>query len=173
MKAANANIGAARAAFFPQISLTSSVGTTSDQLSKLFDAGTSAWSFSPQATISIFTEQPRAELDAAKIGARIAVANYEKTIQTAFREVSDALTANRTYTEEIKERIASIGTQQRRLELANLRYRQGEDSYLNVLSAQQDLFSAQQGRLTAQYNMLASRIALYKALGGGWKYLEK
>ena len=170
LKAANANIGAARAAFFPTITLTSSIGTTSDQFSKLFGAGTGVWSFSPQITLPIFDAgKNKADLDAANVSKRIEIANYEKAIQTAFREVSDALANSSAYTAEINERAAQVETQQRRYELANARYRQGEDSYLNVLSAQQDLYSAQQGRLAAQYNKLASQIALYKALGGGWK----
>ena len=170
LKAANANIGAARAAFFPRITFTSSIGTTSRQLSDLFGAGTGVWSFSPQITLPIFTGgQNRADLDSAKIGRRIEVANYEKAIQTAFREVSDALAGNSAYAAEITERTALIAAQQKRFELASARYRQGEDSYLNVLSAQQDLYSAQQGRLAAQYHKFASQIALYKALGGGWK----
>lgn len=170
LKAVNANIGAARAAFFPRITITSSVGTTSDEFSKLFGSGTGVWSFSPQISLPIFTGgQVRADLDSAKIGTRIEVANYEKAIQTAFREVADALVANGSYAQQIGAESKLAETQQRRFDLANLRYRQGEDSYLNVLSAQQDLYSAQQGLLQAQYNKLASQIALYKALGGGWK----
>jgi multidrug efflux system outer membrane protein len=170
LRAANANIGAARAAFFPTISLTSSIGSTSTQLSQLFGSGNGTWSFAPQISVPLFTGgQNRANLDAAKISTRIEVANYEKAIQTAFREVADALIANSTYAEEIVAEAAAISTQQRRLELATLRYRQGEDSYLNVLSAQQDLYSAQQGRIQAQLNHLASGISLYEALGGGWK----
>jgi multidrug efflux system outer membrane protein len=170
LKAANANIGAARAAFFPRITLTTSIGTTSSQLSQLFGAGTGVWSFSPQITLPIFTGgRLRGDLDAAKISTDIAVANYEKAIQTAFREVADALVANSSYARQIQVEAKRGQTQQRRFELAKARYRQGEDSYLNVLSAQQDLYSAQQGLLQAQYNKLASQIALYKALGGGWK----
>ena len=170
LHAAQANIGAARAAFFPTITFTSSIGTTSEQFSKLFGAGSGVWTFSPQITLPIFDAgKNRADLDAANVSTRIEVANYEKAIQTAFREVSDALAGNMTYAAEIKERVAQSETQRRRFALANARYRQGEDSYLNVLSAQQDLYSAQQGRLAAQYNKLASQIALYKALGGGWK----
>lgn len=170
LKAANASIGAARAAFFPRITLTTSIGTTSSQLSQLFGAGTGVWSFSPQVTIPIFTGgQNMADLDAAKIGKRIEIANYQKAIQTAFREVSDALVATGSYESQIESGEKLVATQQRRFELANLRYRQGEDSYLNVLSAQQDLYSAQQGLLSAQYNKLAGQIALYQALGGGWK----
>ena len=103
------------------------------------------------------------------MSARIEVANYEKAIQTAFREVADALVANRSYASQIEEQGTLIDAQQRRFDLANTRYRQGEDTYLNVLSAQQDLYSAQQGFLEAQFNKLASQISLYKALGGGWK----
>ena len=170
LKAANANIGAARAAFFPTITMTASIGSTSSQLTKLFGSGTGVWSFAPQITVPIFTAgQNKADLDAAKVSTRIDVANYQKSIQTAFREVADALVANSSYAEEIKEQTALITAQQRRYDLANLRYRQGDDTYLNVLSAQQDLYSAQQGQIQAQYNKLASQISLYKALGGGWQ----
>jgi multidrug efflux system outer membrane protein len=170
LKAANANIGAARAAFFPTITFTGSIGTTSAEFEKLFGSGTGVWSFSPQVTVPIFTGgQNRANLDAAKVSTRIEVATYEKAIQTAFREVADALVANSSYATQIEAEGALTNAQQKRFELANLRYRQGEDSYLNVLSAQQDLYSAQQGRLEAQYNKLASQISLYQALGGGWK----
>ena len=169
LKAANANIGAARAAFFPTITLTASIGSTSSQLSKLFGSGTGIWSFSPQVTVPIFTGgQNRADLDSAKVSTRIEVANYEKAIQTAFREVADALVASSSYASQIEEQGTLIDAQQRRFDLANTRYRQGEDSYLNVLSAQQDLYSAQQGLLEAQFNKLASQISLYTALGGGW-----
>ena len=170
LKAANANIGAARAAFFPTITLTASIGSTSSQLSKLFGSGTGIWSFSPQVTVPIFTGgQNRADLDSAKVSTRIEVANYEKAIQTAFREVADALVASSSYASQIEEQGTLIDAQQRRFDLANTRYRQGEDSYLNVLSAQQDLYSAQQGLLEARFNKLASQISLYTALGGGWK----
>ena len=170
LKAANANIGAARAAFFPTITLTASVGTASSQLSQLFGPGTGFWSFSPQANLPIFTGgQNLADLDAAKVGTRIEVANYQKAIQTAFREVADALAANHSYAAQIDAEATAINAQQIRFDLATARYRQGEDTYLNVLSAQQDLYSAQQGLLQVQYNKLASQIALYQALGGGWK----
>jgi len=170
LKAANANIGAARAAFFPRITFTTSVGTTSSQLSELFQAGSGVWSFSPQVTLPIFTGgQTMADLAAAKISKRIEIANYQKAIQTAFREVADALAAASTYAQQIEGEEKLVATQQRRFDLATLRYRQGEDSYLNVLSAQQDLYNAQQGLLSAQYNKLASQTTLYQALGGGWK----
>jgi multidrug efflux system outer membrane protein len=169
LKAANANIGAARAAFFPTITMTASVGSTSAEFEKLFGGGTGVWSFSPQVTVPIFTAgQNLASLDAAKVSKRIEVQNYMKAIETAFREVADALVASRSYTEQIGEESILVTAQQRRFELANLRYRQGEDTYLNVLSSQQDLYSAQQDLLQARFGQLTSQISLYKAVGGGW-----
>ena len=170
LKAANASIGAARAAFFPSLTLTGSLGTTSPEFARLFGAGTGTWSFSPHLTVPIFAgDQNRANLDSAEVSKRIEVANYEKAIQVAFREVADALVAVRTYGDEIQERAKQVGAQQRRYALAIARYRQGDDTYLSALSAQQDLYSAQQGQLQAQSNQLASQISLYKALGGGWQ----
>jgi outer membrane protein, multidrug efflux system len=170
LKAANANIGAARAAFFPTVTLTGSVGSVSPQLSRLFGSSTGQWSFSPQISVPLFAGGKNlANLDAARVSTRIEVANYEKAIQTAFREVADALIAHSTYATEVQVETDEINTQQRRLELATARYRQGEDSYLNVLSAQQDLYSVQQSCLQAQFNSLSSQISLYQALGGGWK----
>ena len=170
LKASNANIGAARAALFPQITLTGSVGSTSPELSKLLGAGTGYWSFAPQLTLPIFSGgRLSAQLEAAKIGQRIEVAHYEKAIQTAFREVADALAEHESYAQQIDTEAKLAQAEQRRSELAGLRYRAGEESYLSVLSAQQDLYSAQQGLLLARYNQLASRIVLYRALGGGWK----
>lgn len=170
LKAANANIGAARAAFFPTINLTANVGSQSSQLAELFSSGTGVWSFAPQITLPIFTGgQNKASLDSAKIGQRIDVVNYQKAIETAFREVADALVASSSYASQIEAEIKLISAQQRRYELANLRYRQGEDTYLNVLSAQQGLYSAQQELLQAQFRKLSSQISLYQALGGGWK----
>jgi multidrug efflux system outer membrane protein len=170
LKAANANIGAARAAFFPTISLTANVGSQSSQLAELFSSGTAVWSFVPQITLPIFTGgQNKASLDSAKIGQRIDVVNYQKAIETAFREVADALVAASSYANQIEAEIKLISAQQRRYELANLRYRQGEDTYLNVLSAQQGLYGAQQELLQVQFRKLASQISLYQALGGGWK----
>ena len=170
LKAANAHIGAARAAFFPTISLTANVGSQSSQLAELFSAGTGVWNFAPQITLPIFTGgQNKASLDSARIGQRIEVVNYQKAIETAFREVADALVASSSYAAQIDAEFKLINAQQRRYELANLRYRQGDDTYLNVLSAQQDLYNAQQGLLQAQFGKLASQISLYQALGGGWK----
>jgi len=170
LKAANANIGAARAAFFPSLTLTGSTGTTSSDLQELFGSGTGVWSFAPQITVPIFTAgQNRADLDAAKVASQIEVAAYQKTIQTAFREVADAMVANTKFSKELGVRSALIDAQQKRFDLADARYRKGEDDYLIVLSAQQDLYTAQQGRIQAQYQKLNSQILLYRALGGGWK----
>ena len=170
LKAANANIGAARSAFFPTITLTASAGSTSSQLSQLFSSGTGVWSFAPQVTLPIFTGgRNRAELDSAKIATRIDVADYQKAIQTAFREVADALVAINTYAAQVDAEAVAISAEQVRYDLSNLRYHQGEDTYLNVLLAQQDLYSAQQGILQAQFNKIAGQISLYQALGGGWK----
>ena len=170
LKAATANIGVARAAFFPTISLTSSVGVTSTQLSSLFKPGSGEWSFGPQISVPLFAGGKNvAGLDSAKAAQQLQVVAYEKAIQTAFREVADALVGVDSYARQITLEQSLIETQQRRLELATLRYRQGEDTYLNELAAQQDLYSAQQGLLQAQFNRLSSKVSLYQALGGGWK----
>jgi multidrug efflux system outer membrane protein len=170
LKAANANIGEARAAFFPTITLTSSIGTTSSQLSELFGSGTGVWSFSPQITLPIFTGgKTRADLDAAEVSKRIEIANYEKAIQTAFREVADALVGVQSYAKQIEHEASLVNAQQKRYDIANIRYRVGAGTYLNVLTAQEDLYSAQQGLIQAQFNKFSSQISLYKALGGGWK----
>jgi multidrug efflux system outer membrane protein len=136
LKAANANIGAARAAFFPKITLTGSAGEASVKLTDLF-SGSSVWSFAPQITVPIFDAGAnRASLDVAEIRKSIEIANYEKVIQTAFREVSDALVARSTLDEQISAQEALVKAQQQRSELADVRYRNGVDSYLTVLLAQ-------------------------------------
>jgi multidrug efflux system outer membrane protein len=168
--AANANIGAARAAFFPVISLTASGGRTSVQLSQLFTPAAAVWSFAPQISLPIFNGGSNlATLDEAKVEKRIEVANYEKAIQTAFREVADALVARDRYTGEVSAEVALVAAEQRRYDLSNLRFRQGADSYLTVLTAQQDLYSAQTNLINIRTERLGNLITLYKALGGGWK----
>jgi multidrug efflux system outer membrane protein len=168
--AANANIGVARAAFFPSISLTGSVGRTSDALGSLLGSGVRLTSFGPQLSLPSFNARSnRANLTAAQAAKEIEVANYEHAIQTAFREVADALVAASTYALEIDAQQAAIAAQTRRFTLADARYRQGDDRYLTVLLAQQDLYSAQQARLRAVGNRASSQIALYRALGGGWQ----
>ena len=170
LKAANADIGAARADFFPTIGLTSSLGTSSGQLSGLFTRGATLWAFSPQVTLPIFDAgRNLANLDASKVSKRIEVANYEKSIQTAFREVADALADKASYELQVGSQEALVSAEQKRYTLANARYRQGVDNYLNVLSAQQDLYSAQQSLIQSRFSRLSSLITLYKALGGGWK----
>ncbi len=168
--AANADIGAARAAFFPVITLTASGGNTSLQLSHLFNHAAAVWSFAPQISVPIFNGGSNiATLDAAQLSKRIDIATYEKTIQTAFREVADALVARGRYRSQVGAQEALVAAEQRRYDLSNLRYRQGADSYLTVLTAQQDLYSAQNTLIGTRTDRLGNLITLYKALGGGWK----
>ncbi|SAL02772.1 RND efflux system outer membrane lipoprotein [Caballeronia calidae] len=167
--AANANIGAARAAFFPSISLTGSFGTLSPSLGGLFKPGSVAWSFAPTITLPIFEGgQNLANLDLANIQKNVQLAQYEKAIQSAFREVADGLAARGTYDQQIAALERDTGAQQRRLDLSTLRYKQGVDSYLGVLTAQQDLYAAQQTLISARTQRLANLVTLYQALGGGW-----
>jgi outer membrane protein, multidrug efflux system len=167
--AANANIGAARAAFFPKVSLTGSFGTLSPTLGGLFKPGSAAWSFAPTIDLPIFEGgQNVANLDLANIQKRVEIANYEKAIQTAFREVADGLAARGTYDQQIQSLERFVNSQSRRLSLSDLRYRNGVDSYLTVLTAQTDLYSAQQLLITARLNRLTNLVDLYQYLGGGW-----
>ncbi|KIX70175.1 efflux RND transporter outer membrane subunit OprB [Burkholderia pseudomallei] len=169
LRAANANIGAARAAFFPKISLTSAFGTASPTLGGLFKAGTAAWSFAPNIAPPIFEGgQNIANLDLAHVQKRIEIANYEKAIQSAFREVSDGLAARGTYDQQIAALERNEHAQQRRYDLSDLRYRNGVDSYLSVLTAQTDLYSAQQQLISARLARWTNLVDLYRALGGGW-----
>ena len=168
LKSANADIGAARAAFFPRITLTASGGTASRQLSGLFDAGSGTWLFSPQITLPIFTAGSlRASLDYAKVQKDINVATYERTVQSAFREVSDGLAARGTYTDQLQAQQRLVEASQDYFKLAEGRYRTGVDSYLTLLDAQRQLFTAQQALIDARLNQLTSEVNLYKALGGG------
>ncbi len=170
LKAANADVGAARAAFFPRILLTGSGGTASAKLSDLFTGPSATWSFSPQITIPIFdVGATRAKLDVSTIQKRIEIANYEKAIQTAFREVADALAVRAILDEKLKAQQTLLSAQQKRFDLTTARYNQGVDSYLEVLLAQQDLYAAQQNLLQFQAENLLNAIALYRSLGGGWK----
>ncbi|SAL16931.1 RND efflux system outer membrane lipoprotein [Caballeronia terrestris] len=167
--AANANIGAARAAFFPRVSLTGSFGTLSPTLGGLFKPGSAAWSFAPQISIPIFEGGANvANLDLAQVQKRIEIANYEKAIQNAFREVADGLAARGTFDDQIVALQRFVESQSRRLELSDLRYRNGVDSYLAVLTAQTDLYSAQQLLINARLQRLNNLVDLYQFLGGGW-----
>jgi outer membrane protein, multidrug efflux system len=169
LKAANANIGAARAAFFPSISLTASAGTASPTLGGLFKGGSGTWSFAPQINIPIFNAGSlRASLDYSKIQKEINVANYEKAIQTGFQEVSDGLAARETYKEQLEAQRGFVAANQDYYRLAERRYRIGVDSNLTFLDAQRQLFSAQQSLITDRLAQLTSEVNLYKALGGGW-----
>ncbi len=169
LKAANANIGAARAAFFPSISLTANAGTLSPDLSGLFKGGSGTWLFQPQINLPIFNAGSlRASLDYSKIQKDIGVANYEKSIQTAFQEVADGLAARQTYTEQLQAQRDFVTANQDYYRLAERRYRIGVDSNLTFLDAQRQLFSAQQVLITDRLAQLVSAVNLYKALGGGW-----
>ncbi|TPQ37478.1 efflux transporter outer membrane subunit, partial [Cupriavidus pinatubonensis] len=169
LRSANANIGAARAAFFPRIALTASAGTASNELSGLFKAGSGTWLFQPQISLPLFTAGSlRASLDYAKIQKDINVAQYERTIQTAFREVSDGLAARGTYTSQLEAQVRFVEAAQDAYNLADRRYRTGVDSYLAVLDAQRSLYNAQQLLIVARQEQLTSEVNLYKALGGGW-----
>jgi len=165
---ANANIGAARAAFFPRITLTGSVGTISPGFKSLFDAGTGAWSFAPQLVVPIFDfGRNKANLDVANVRKNIQVANYEKTIQTAFAEVADALVARGTLEDQVAGQEQARDAEAARFELSTMRFKTGVSSELDRLDAQRQLFSAEQALIQARQLRLNNAIDLYRALGGG------
>jgi NodT family efflux transporter outer membrane factor (OMF) lipoprotein len=166
---ANANIGAARATYFPRITLTGSAGSASTELSGLFKGGSYAWSFTPQAVLPIFDfGLRRGTVDAARAGRDIAVAQYERAIQTAFREVSDALAGQATLSEQLRAQRAVAVAEAERFKLSDLRYQKGTASYLDQLDAQRSLFSAQQSAIEANLQRLQNQVTLYRVLGGGW-----
>ncbi len=165
----NANIGAARAAFFPTISLTGTLGTGSAALSGLFGAGSSFWSIIPSLTVPIFNAgQLKAELDVAKIQKDIGIAQYEKAIQTAFSEVANGLAARGTFDDQVAATERYTAAQQRAFDLSTFRYRNGVDSYLTVLTAQTGLYDAQLTLVSTRLQRLTNLVDLYRALGGGW-----
>ena len=167
--AANANIGAARAAFFPAVTLTGSGGTASGGLTKLFGAGTASWLFEPQISVPIFDAGTNvANLDYAKIQKRIEIANYEKSIQAAFHDVSDALAGRATYTRQVDAERKLVDADQTYYDLSKMRSNAGADTYLNVLIAQNSLFSAQLTLISLNLSQQQNLVTLYKALGGGW-----
>lgn len=168
LKAANANIGAARAAFFPRITLTAGFGTASNDLSGLFQSGSDTWSFSPQVVLPIFDAgRNRANLTLTEVRKNMAITDYEKTIQTAFREVADALVARASLDQQIDAQRAVQEAQADRLRLADLRYQNGVSSFIDVLDAQRELFSAEQALVQARLLRLTNAIDLYRSLGGG------
>ena len=165
---ANANIGAARAAFFPRISLTTQAGTASGELSGLFKSGSWGFSIAPSLLLPIFDAgRNQANLDSAQASRGIAIAQYEKAIQTAFREVSDALAGQATLGEQAQAQQLQAEAESARLQLADLRYRNGVSSYLDLLDAQRSLFAAQQAVVQVRLAQLQNQVSLYKALGGG------
>ncbi|MHB1199201.1 MAG: efflux transporter outer membrane subunit, partial [Polaromonas sp.] len=170
LQAANANIGAARAAFFPRITLTVGAGSASSQLSGLLKSGSWGWTLAPQLVLPIFDAgRNRAGLDSATTGRDIAVAQYEKAIQTAFREVADALATRATLDDQLRAQQVQANAEAVRLKLSDLRYQNGIASSLDLLDAQRSLFSARQAVVQTRLAQLQSQVTLYKTLGGGWK----
>lgn len=168
LQAANANIGAARAAFFPRISLTASAGTASSELDGLFRSGSGMWSFMPQVSLPLFDAgRNSANLKIAKVDRDIAVAQYEKSIQSAFRDVADALAQRATLGQQVASQQRLVAQTQDALRLAEARFRQGLDDRLATLDAQRSLYAAQQGLIAARLAQQVNRVTLYKALGGG------
>jgi multidrug efflux system outer membrane protein len=167
--AANANIGAARAAFFPKITLTGSLGSASNELAGLFKAGTFAWSFAPQLLQPIFDAgRNEANLKLARVNRDIAVAQYERAIQSAFREVADALAGRATLGEQVRAQQRQLQAEAARTRLAELRYRNGATNYLELLDAQRSLLAAQLALVQVQAQEAQNLSNLYKVLGGGW-----
>jgi multidrug efflux system outer membrane protein len=170
LRAANANIGVARAAFFPSIALTASGGSASTSLSGLFKGGSGAWSFAPSINLPIFDGGVnRANLAIARVDDRIAVANYEKAIQTAFGEVSDALATRGTIDARMNAQQALVDAAQKSYRIYEARYKSGADTYLNALLAQRTLYAAQQSLISTRLARSSNAVTLYKVLGGGWQ----
>lgn len=170
LRAANASIGAARAAFFPSIQLTGAYGSMSSELSGLFDSGSKAWSFSPSISLPIFSGgRNKANLELAEVRQDQAVATYEKAIQTAFQEVANALQARDTLARQQQAQQALVTATEQSLTLSQQRYEQGADDYLAVLDAQRTLLSARQQLVTLKLQQLTNETELYRALGGGWE----
>jgi multidrug efflux system outer membrane protein len=168
LKGANANIGAARAAFFPRITLNTSIGTSSDQLTGLFSPGSLAWGFAPQFTLPIFDYgKNKAGLTVAERERDIFLAQYEKAIQSAFREVADALAQNGAMAEQLEAQQSLTTASSESYRLSQARYKSGIASYLDVLDSQRSLYSAQQGLISVNLTKLSNLVTLYKVLGGG------
>jgi multidrug efflux system outer membrane protein len=168
LKSFNANIGAARAAFFPNIALTTNIGTSSAALSGLFGAGAGLWTFAPQITLPIFDAGSRwASLKVSENDRDISIAQYEKAIQTAFRETADALAQRGTLGGQIEAQEALLEASAASYDLSTARYLKGVDTYLAALDAQRSLYAAQQGLITLRLARLINLVTLYKVLGGG------
>ena len=168
LKGANANIGAARAAFFPTVSLTASAGVISTDFTDLFDGSSGSWSFSPSIRVPIFTAgKLQAELDVAKVQKEIYIARYEKAIQTAFQEVADSLVGMETYEAQVIAQKANLEANEQYFSLARERYEQGVDSFLTLLDAQRSLYSSKQAFLSLKLAQVENQVNFYKVLGGG------
>ncbi|MDD4870183.1 MAG: efflux transporter outer membrane subunit [Kiritimatiellae bacterium] len=167
LKSANADIGAARAAFFPRIALTAAFGSASSELDGLFKSGSSAWSFTPQIVMPIFDARTWSAHKVAKAQREIAVTQYEKAIQTAFREVADTLAVRGSVDKQLSAQESLVHAVAETYRLSQVRYNRGIDSYLNVLDAQRSLYAAQQGMVSLRLAKIANQIRLYAVLGGG------
>lgn len=173
LKAANANIGAARAAFFPRVLITSNAGTISAELSGLFDPGTGMWSFSPQIVLPIFDTRIWYAARVSKVDKKLAVAQYEKAIQNSFKEAADALAIRGTVDQQVSSQESLVHAVSETYRLSNMRYTRGVDSYLNVLDAQRSLYAAQQGLVYLRLAKLVNEVNLYAVLGGGWEEADR
>lgn len=170
LRAANASIGAARAAFFPSITLTAAAGSASSTLDGLFGGGSGMWSFIPQIRIPIFEAgRLKANLDVAEVQRDINVAQYEKAIQRAFREVADALADRATLAEQLDARRKLVEATESGFRLSDARYKGGVDSFLGLLDAQRSLYLAEQELIIVRLTDAVNRVTLYKVLGGGWQ----
>jgi len=167
LKGAYANIGAARAAFFPSISLTTALGTASNEFSGLFKAGRNTWVYAPQIVMPIFNASTWAAYRVSEAARKIALTKYEKTIQTAFREVADVFAVQGTVDQQIAAQQSMVDSEQKIYSLSSKRYANGIDSYLSVLDAQRSLYKAQQELIYLQLSKLANEVKAYAALGGG------
>lgn len=172
LKAANANIGAARAAFFPTISLTGSAGTASSELSGLFKSGSGAWSYGPQISMPIFDPRVWSAAKLTKADQKIALAQYEKAIQSGFKEVADVLAVRGTVDQEVAAQESLVQANSDTYRISSIRYVKGVDSYLAVLDAQRSLYASQQALVEVRLQRLANQVRLYAALGGGWQTPE-
>lgn len=167
--AANANIGAARAAFFPSITLTSSVSSSSSDLSSLFNAASGMWNFVPKIDIPIFNAgRNQSNLDTAEIRQQQSVVNYEQKIQNAFKEVADALVLRQSIADQISGQQRYLDSLQITLQRARALYQNGAVSYIEVLDAERSLFATRQSLLDLNYAQQVNEIKLFAALGGGW-----
>ena len=167
LKGANANIGAARAAFFPRIALTTAIGTASGDLAGLFQSGSAVWSYAPRIVLPIFDARTWSGLKVTEVDKEIALTQYEKAIQSAFREVADALAKRGTVGDQLAAQQSLVDASAKTYKLSNARYEKGIDIYLNVLDAQRSLYSAQQGLIAIRLAKLANQVKMYAVLGGG------